>query len=80
MTPGVMDAFSRSDKDVRHYLRRHMTGDWGDLGSDDKHANEIALEDGSRIFSAYNLSTDERIWVITEADRSATTFLLPGEY
>ena len=59
----------------------HGRGDWGDLEVDDKNANNAALIDGGRLFSAYNLPNGGgRVWLITEADRSATTFLMPEEY
>jgi hypothetical protein len=58
---------------------RHTSGDWGDLGQEDKAANEEALVTGARIFSAYGTG-DGELWVITEADRSTTTILRPDEY
>ena len=60
-------------------LGRHLNGDWGDLGAADKQANDAALISGGRLLSAYAVG-DGRIWVITEADHSATTLLLPEEY
>ena len=56
-------------------LKRHAHGDWGDLHEDDVRANELAIRRGMRVLSAYVLTTDERVWIITEADRSATTIL-----
>jgi hypothetical protein len=79
-TPGALVACEEAEASPLHYIGRHVRGDWGDLAQDDLHANEQALEHGSRLFSAYNLPTDARIWVITEADRSATTILTPLEY
>ena len=61
-------------------VNRHVQGDWGDLDAHDRQENERALTDGSRLLSAYTLKDGTRIWVITEADRSATTLLLPEEY
>ena len=65
-------------------LWRHWTGDWGDLSEEDKIANRRAVVNGSRILSAYTVTVSGgrrvRIWIITEADRSVTTFLLPSEY
>jgi hypothetical protein len=61
------------------YLARHATGDWGELCAFDRHQNEIALRDGLRVFSSYEISAG-RVWIITEADRSITTILLPEEY
>jgi len=61
------------------YLARHATGDWGELCAYDRRQNDIALREGYRIFSSYDVSA-ERVWIITEADRSVTTILLPEEY
>ena len=61
-------------------LARHITGDWGDLCEEDVAENRLSVEQGFRILSSYELETGEKIWLITEADRSATTFLLPSEY
>jgi hypothetical protein len=62
-------------------LERHMLGDWGILDDEDKAANESALKHGGRLLSAYYLLPEERkFWVITEADRSCTTFLFPEDY
>lgn len=79
-TPGAIAACAEAQSDPLHYLRRHVSGDWGDLGDDDKAANDSALATGARILSAYTLATDERLWIITEADRAYTTLLLPLEY
>jgi hypothetical protein len=65
---------------ARSLLDRHVSGDWGDLGVADKLANDMALEYGTRLLSAYTLPTGARVWIITECDRSATTLLLPSEY
>jgi len=65
--------------DLTRYLRRHHCGDWGDLDTEDKQANEDALEHDARIFSAYKVA-DRKIYVITEADRSMTTVLFASEY
>jgi hypothetical protein len=61
-------------------LERHLSGDWGDLCHEDRAENELSLKEGFRLLSCYTLTSSERIWLITEADRSATTFLLPSEY
>lgn len=61
-------------------LRRHVSGDWGDLCEDDKHYNDEALTDNTRLLSAYQITEAVKIWVITEADRSVTTLLLPEDY
>ena len=85
-TPGVLEACSHLY--LMECLARHARGDWGDICPDDAALNDAALRHGSRILSAYPLnprtpctgSGDDRLWIITEADRSATTFLLPSEY
>lgn len=84
MTGGVNDkvaedaAFARF---VTDSLKRHVRGDWGNMSAGDKAANEIALEEGGiRLFSAYEEKDLPKIWIITEADRSATTILFPDEY
>jgi hypothetical protein len=65
---------------VTRSLKRHARGDWGNLSPEDKHQNEIALKDGSRLLSAYEHWRLPRIWIITEANRSVTTVLFPEEY
>jgi hypothetical protein len=65
---------------LSEFLARHVTGDWGDLGDEDKEENELSVEQGFRILSAYKLQGGGKVWVITETDRSATTILLPEEY
>nr|MBA2637786.1 hypothetical protein [Solirubrobacterales bacterium] len=55
-------------------------GDWGEVDEEDKAANERSLKEGTRLLSAYHLKDGTKVWLITEADRSATTLLLPQEY
>lgn len=61
-------------------LRRHAMGDWGELGAEDKRSNDSAVTTGARILSAYTSTAGRRFWIITEADRSVTTILLPEDY
>ena len=75
-TPAVIDL----GVDLNSYLYRHHCGDWGDLCEEDKQANEEALAEGFRILSCYQVGDGKRIYIITEADRSVTTVLLPEEY
>lgn len=77
-TPAVLESVSRWE--LLQLLVRHLSGDWGDICEQDAKANEDALRYGNRIISWYNASTDDRIMIITEADRSATTILLADEY
>jgi hypothetical protein len=79
-TPGAIKALQDAEQDPLELLFRHVTGDWGDLDDEDKKENEFSVEHGFRILSAYELETGVKIWLITEADRSATTFLLPDDY
>ncbi len=81
-TRGINDVISEDTnfaEFVRQSLSRHATGDWGDVCLDDWKENDLSLEQGFRILSAYNNGA-EKIWIITEADRSATTILFPDEY
>ena len=80
ITPGAEAAFEESGDAPFTFLARHSNGDWGDCGEEDAAENEFAVDKELRIFSVYKLSDDTKIWVITEADRSATTILLPSEY
>ena len=79
-TPGALAVLQAAEVDVFHLLLRHVKGDWGDLDPSDKQANEMALENGARLLSSYDLPIGEKVWVITEADRSSTCVLLPSEY
>ena len=79
-TPGAVEAFNQNGQDGIEFLHRHQCGDWGCLSDEDKRENEFSVDKQLRIFSAYKLKNDTKIWIITEADRSATTILLPTEY
>jgi len=79
-TPGALAAFTQAQDNIRTYLSRHQSGDWGEVGKEDADENELSLLAGFRILSAYRIKDGTRIWIITEADRSATTVLLPEEY
>jgi hypothetical protein len=68
------------DAEVYRALSRHVSGDWGDLCPEDIEGNEHALKQGLRLLSAYMSVNGTRFWIITEADRSVTTVLLPDEY
>jgi hypothetical protein len=79
-TPGALVAFEASGEEPLAFLLRHINLDPGDLSPEDIQENQRSVENGWRILSAYRLSDGTRIWVVTESDRSATTFLLPEEY
>jgi hypothetical protein len=78
-TPGALELLMEEGEDPFDYLARHATGDWGELDDHDRKENEQSLEHGWRIVSSYPVG-ERRIWIITEADRSVTTILLPEEY
>ena len=80
-TPGALALLEEANKTPLEFLYRHLRGDWGDdLCQDDKTENESSLKQGFRLLSSYKIMETEKLWIITEADRSATTLLLPSEY
>lgn len=79
-TPGALALLQRADKSLLEFLSRHFRGDWGDLCEDDKTENELSLKQGFRLMSSYPITETEKLWIITEADRSVTTLLLPEDY
>lgn len=84
-TPGALDAIAESHQSPSDFLDRHARGDWGDVAEEDRQLNDDAVNDGSRILSAYSTAQGTRLWIITEAaddagQRAATTLLLPDEY
>jgi len=79
-TPDAAEAFSRNSQEPTEFLRRHWRGDWGELDHEDIAENEFSLVNGFRLLSRYSLADGTAIYIITEADRSATTILLPSEY
>jgi hypothetical protein len=83
VTGGINDLMADNEEFAKHVylsLRRHLTGDWGDVCDEDRVANELALHDGERLFSVYKKDGLPNIWIITEWDRSVTTVLFPDEY
>ena len=91
-TPGALELLAQHGVEPAALLTRHLSGDWGQLSRDDAQANDDAVKHGDRVFSAYVLpvratgepegdaASGDRVWVITEADRSSTCVLLPSEY
>jgi hypothetical protein len=79
-TPGALQALEEAGQGALEFLSRHQHGDWGELTEEDRKENEFSVLNDLRILSAYMLTTGVKIWLITEADRSATTILLPAEY
>lgn len=78
MTRGAMDAIDALE--IVTFVARHARGDWGEVNDDDWKENDLSVENGYRILSAFTSRSGAKVWVITEADRSATTVLLPEEY
>ena len=78
-TPGALELLDRGAQNAAEFLQRHQSGDWGNVPTEDALENEHAIVNGNRILSSYQLD-DSRLWIITEADRSYTTLLLPEEY
>lgn len=79
-TPGALALLDETNRAPLEFLSRHLRGDWGDLSHEDKTGNELSLKHGYRLMSSYPISQTDKLWIITEADRSATTLLLPEEY
>lgn len=79
-TPGALEALQESGQTPAFFLDKHVKKDWGEVCSEDARLNEQALSDGGRLLSAYRTLKGERLWIITEADRSSTCLLLPSEY
>ena len=77
-TPGAVEAMKRAGQEPAEFLDRHFQGDWGEV--EDADANEHALQHGLRLLSVYHTKEGERLFVITEADRSSTAIMLPSDY
>lgn len=78
ITPQARDSLHPAD--VLRALRRHASGDWGDVCQEDRQENEFSLRRYLRLLSVYHDRTGKKFWIITEADRSTTTVLLPADY
>jgi len=79
-TPGALAALTAAGQGPLAFIKRHAQGDWGELDAEDIAENAFSLAHGLRLLSAYRLADGTHIWIITEADRSVTTVLLPAEY
>ena len=78
-TPGALDLLDREAVNAADLILRHQSGDWGNVSPEDAQENDLSVVNGARILSSYPIG-NERIWIITEADRSSTSLLLPEEY
>ncbi|MDO3621719.1 hypothetical protein Q3O98_11475 [Ralstonia pseudosolanacearum] len=79
-TPAAVAALSEARVSIYLLLNRHARGDWGELSEEDRQQNELAVTTDQRVLSSYRLSNKRKVWIITEADRSVTTVLLPEDY
>ena len=77
-TPNALSQLA--EEDIHRSIQRHQAGDWGDVSTDDREANEQALIEDARLWSVYQAGNGVKFWIITEADRSITTVLLPEDY
>ena len=77
-TPLALELVSMDQ--IRDALVRHIQGDWGEVCKDDRQSNDEAVKEGTRLLSAYTSKEGNKFWIITEADRSVTTVLMPEEY
>ena len=77
-TPNALDRLTQDD--IRSGIIRHQSCDWGDLDADDRKENDLSFERGTRLLSVYHASNGVTFWIITEADKSSTTVLLPEDY
>jgi len=77
-TPNALQSIP--NEDILRAMQRHQAGDWGNLDNEDRTSNDRALKSGGRLFSAYHAENGTKFWIITEADRSVTTVLLPQDY
>ena len=79
-TPGALAALEKAGQSPMDFFSRHVMGDWGELSEDDHKENQLSLEKGFRLLSSFRTNAGDRLWVITEANRSHSTILLPEEY
>ena len=83
-TSTVLNRLREAHRDPLEFIRRHQSGDWGEVESEDREANVRAVAQGDRILSVYHVESPPQsaftLWILTEADRSMTTLLLPREY
>lgn len=77
-TPNALERLTQTD--ILTGIQRHQAGDWGDMVEHDRAENELSLKEGLRLLSSYRAANGTKFWLITEADRSVTTVLLPEDY
>ena len=79
-TPGAVAVLRKAGQQPGEFLTRHVNREWGDLSDVDRKENDYSLEHGFRLLSSYRTNVGDRLWIITESDRTVTTILLPEEY
>ena len=79
-TPGALRSLEEANESPSYYLSRHHRGDWGAVCEEDRRENEFSLLNNGRLMSIYETAKGDKLWLISESDRSATTILLPEEY
>ncbi|ALS66599.1 MULTISPECIES: hypothetical protein [Pandoraea] len=79
-TPAAVDAIQSAGASIYALVNRHACGDWGDLPEADREQNDLSVVSGRRVLSCYPLGGELKVWIVTDADRSTTTILLPEEY
>ena len=79
-TPGALAALRKAGQQPGEFLTRHVNREWCDLSDEDRKENDYSLERGFRLLSSYRTNAGDKLWIITESDRSVTTLLLPEEY
>jgi hypothetical protein len=80
LTVGAREALEESNQTANEFLAKHSTGDWGNVCEEDAEENDFSVKEEFRILSAYKTEKGEKLWIITEADRSSSTILKPDEY
>jgi hypothetical protein len=80
ITPQALEVLGSLEISPSELLERHASGDWGDVPAEDARENEYSLKHGLRLLSSYSLPGGERVWILTESDRSCTCILTPREY
>ena len=79
-TPGALAALKKAGQQPGEFLTRHVHREWGDVPDEDRKENPYSLEHGFRLLSSYRTNAGDKLWIITESDRTVTTLLLPEEY
>ena len=79
-TPGALEALTTAQSAPGELLRRHASGDWGEIPKEGARENELSVREGYRVVFSYPLRTGAKVWILTDSDRSSTCILLPSDY